>query len=185
MKFAIIKALLNLRFSRLALIKSCFNLSRVNHAPALVPDDKISLNVHLAISKRQCAVNLKEVFKLFKSEKRTRILKCFVLKVNNHKIFETRPQNIGPCLVWPLDQHCLFIDSSFLTLHNNLVAYATLVRSFESYQDAGLVKRSMLAWISGFHECNVDRIVYTNEWDCSTENRVLPDPLGSRYAHAQ
>ena len=50
----------------------------------------------------------------------------------------------------------------------------------------------MLAWISGFHECDVDRIVYTNEWDCSTENRVLPDPLspsvatlpplGSRYA---
>ena len=41
-------------------------------------------------------------------------------------------------VVWPLDQHSLFIDLLFLTLHNNLAAYATLVRSFESYQDIAL-----------------------------------------------
>ena len=52
---------------------------------------------------------------------------------------------VSVAIVWPLDQHCLFIDLLFLTLHNNLAAYATLVRSFESYQDVGLVKWSMLA----------------------------------------
>ena len=36
-------------------------------------------------------------------------------------------------VVWPLDQHRLFIDLLFFKLHNNLAAYAKLVRSFESY----------------------------------------------------
>ena len=40
----------------------------------------------------------------------------------------------------------------------------------------------MLAWISVFHECVVDRIAYTNEWDCNSEIPILPDPLSSSAA---
>ena len=42
---------------------------------------------------------------------------------------------VSVAIVWPLDQHCLLIDLLFLTLHDNLAAYATLVRSFKSHQD--------------------------------------------------
>ena len=50
---------------------------------------------------------------------------------------------VSVAIVWPLDQHCLFIYLLFLTLHNNLAAYDTLVRSFESYQDVLFSHRSL------------------------------------------